>query len=122
MVTQPWSLKAEDRIDAGFALDCLEPVGQLILRWLADRPGESFSCEHLATVFREELAQSQPHRTVREHIDRANEVSTSFGRVRFVDIADDTCAIGASAALVVPVALDWLAESAELQRRRSGSE
>ena len=117
-MTQPWSLKAEDRIDAGFVLRSLEPVGQHILRWLADRPGERFSCEHLATVFSEELAQSQPRRTVREHIDRANEISTSFGRVRLVDIDDDICLIGESAALIVPVALDWLAASAVFQRIR----
>jgi len=69
----------------------MEPVGQHILRWLADRPGQRFSYEHLATVFSEELAQSQSRRTVREHIDLANEISTSFGRVRLVDIDDDTC-------------------------------
>ncbi len=118
-MTQPWSLNAEDRIDAGFVLECLEPVGQHILRWLADRPREPFSYEHLTTTFSEELAQSEPRRTVHEHIDRANEISTSFGRVRLVDIDDGTCVISESGALIVPVALDWLAESAELQRIRT---
>lgn len=118
-MTQPWSLDPEDIQDATFVLECLEPVGQHILGWLADRPEESFSHEHLATTFSEELEQSQPRRTVREHIDRANKISISFGRTRLVDVHDDTCGISESGALIVPPALAHLAKSAELPRFRT---
>lgn len=117
-MARPWSLEAEDRIDAGFVLECLEPVGRHILSWLAERPGEPVTYDHLTATFSEELARSEPRRTVREHLDRANEVSVSFGRVPLVDVDDRTCVISGSGALVVPVALGWLAESAELQRMR----
>lgn len=118
-MTQPWSLERADVIDAGFELECLEPVGQQILGWLADRPAESTTFEDLTAKFGKELARSTPPRTVQGHIDRINEVVRSFERPVFVDVRDGTCVISESGALIVPVALRWLAESAALQRSRT---